>query len=75
MDAFKQQLSENSNRFSTDDLGSIIDTQGEFTNIDNDDEVGGQFYYNDKGEKITNDDYNMLKDKKKKGYKTFNANR
>lgn len=77
MNAYKQQLADGSNRFSTNDLGDIIDSQGEFSNIDNDDidPVGSQYYYNDKGERITTDDYNLLKDKKKKKYKTFNANR
>lgn len=77
MGAFKQQLADGSNRFSTNDLGVITDSQGEFSNIDNDDidPVGSQYYYNDKGERITTDDYNFLKDKKKKKYKTFNANR
>lgn len=77
MGAFRQQLDEGSSRFSTDDLGSIIDTRGEFSDIDNDgiDPVGSQYYYNDKGERITTDDYNALKDKKKKNYKTFAANR
>jgi hypothetical protein len=63
------------NRFSTDDLGNITDTKGEFTNIDTDGENGLQYYYNDKGERITNTDYDALKDRKKKHYKTFNANR
>jgi hypothetical protein len=65
------------NRFSTDDLGNIIDSQGVFSNIDDDgiDPNGSQYYYNDKGERITTDDYNLLKDKKKKNFKTFNANR
>lgn len=63
------------NRFSTDDLGNITDMRGEFTNIDNDDDNGTQYYYNDKGERITNTDYDALKDRKKKKYKTFNANR
>ena len=77
MGAFKQQLADGSNRFSTNDLGVINDSQGEFSNTDNDDidPVGSQYYYNDKGERITTDDYNNLKDKKKKKYKTFNANR
>lgn len=77
MGAFKQQLADGSNRFSTNDLGDIIDSQGEFSNADDDgiDPTGSQYYYNDKGERITTDDYNTLKDKKKKKYKTFNANR
>ena len=77
MGAFKQQLADGSNRFSTNDLGDIIDSQGEFSNTDDDgiDPIGSQYYYNDKGERITTNDYNALKDKKKKKYKTFNANR
>ena len=77
MGAFKQQLADGSNRFSTNDLGVITDSQREFSDIDNDDidPKGSQYYYNDKGERITTDDYNLLKDKKKKKYKTFNANR
>ena len=75
MDAFKQSMIDNDNRFSTDDLGNITDVKGEFTNIDNDDDNGTQYYYDDKGERITNTDYDALKDRKKKKYKTFNANR
>ena len=40
MDAFKQSMAAGDNRFSTDDLGNITDTRGEFTNIDNDDNNG-----------------------------------
>jgi hypothetical protein len=68
-------MTDNDGRFSTDDIGNITDTRGEFTNTDNDDDNGGQYYYNDKGERITNQDYDALKDRKKKKYKTFNANR
>lgn len=77
IDAFKQSMAANDNRFSTDDLGNIIDIKGEFNNIDNDniDDKGSEYYYNDNGERITTDDYNKLKDRKKKKYKTFNANR
>ena len=77
INAFKQQLTDNSNRFSADAFGTITDSQGEFNNVDNDDidPSGSQYYYNDKGERITTDDYNLLKDKKKKNYKTFDANR
>ena len=41
IDAFKQSMESNDNRFSTDDLGNIIDSQGKFNNIDND----GHFYF------------------------------
>lgn len=77
INAFKQQLTDNNNRFSADAFGTITDSQGEFNNVDNDDidPSGSQYYYNDKGERITTDDYNLLKDKKKKNYKTFDANR
>lgn len=74
INAFKQQLTDNNNRFSADAFGTITDSQGEFNNVDNDYE-GGQYYYNDKGEQINTNDYNNLKDKKKKNYKTFDANR
>ena len=74
INAFKQQLTDNSNRFSADAFGTITDLQGEFDNADNDYE-GGQYYYNDKGERIDTNAYNSLKDKKKKNYKTFDANR
>lgn len=74
INAFKQQLTDNSNRFSADAFGTITDLQGEFDNADNDYE-GGQYYYNNKGERIDTNAYNSLKDKKKKNYKTFDANR
>lgn len=74
INAFKQQLTDNNNRFSADAFGTITDLQGEFDNADNDYE-GGQYYYNDKGERIDTNAYNSLKDKKKKKYKTFDANR
>lgn len=74
INAFKQQLTDNNNRFSADAFGTITDLQGEFDNADNDYE-GGQYYYNDKGERIDTNAYNSLKDKKKKNYKTFDANR
>lgn len=74
INAFKQQLTDNNNRFSADAFGTITDSQGEFDNADNDYE-GGQYYYNDKGERIDTNAYNNLKDKKKKNYKTFDANR
>ena len=74
INAFKQQLTDNNNRFSADAFGTITDLQGEFDNADND-YKGGQYYYNDKGERIDTNAYNSLKDKKKKNYKTFDANR
>lgn len=74
--AMQDQLKGNTNRFSTNDLGDIIDSQGEFSNIDMG--ASGQpeeFYYNGKGERIDQATYDALKDKKKRKYTTFNANR
>lgn len=74
---FNDQLTNNTNRFSTDSFGTITDTQGIISNKDNDDidPVGSEYYYDDNGNRITTDDYNLLKDKKKKNYKSFSANR
>lgn len=74
---FEDQLANNTNRFSTDDAGTITDTQGIISNKDNDDidPVGSEYYYDNNGNRITTDDYNLLKDRKKKKYNTFSANR
>lgn len=74
---FEDQLANNTNRFSTDDAGTITDTQGIISNKDNDniDPVGSEYYYDNNGNRITTDDYNLLKDRKKKNYNTFSANR
>ena len=74
--AMQDQLKGNTNRFSTNDLGDIIDSKGEFSNTD----IGAsgepeEFYYNGKGERIDQSQYDALKDKKKRKYTTFNANR
>lgn len=73
----KDQLANNTNRFSTNSFGSILDSQGLLSNTDNDDidPVGSEYYYDDKGNKITTDDYNTLKKRKQKNYQTFSANR
>ena len=75
-EGFKEQLEKNNGRFSTDVNGTIRDRQGIMSNQDNDDidPNGSQYYYNDKGKRITTDDYNLLKKRKQKQYKTFNAN-
>lgn len=72
----EDQLANNTGRFSADDFGNITDNSGILGSKDNDgiDAAGSEYYYNDKGERITTDDYNALKDKKKKNYKTFRAN-
>lgn len=61
----QDQLANNTNRFTTDDFGSIIDSTGALSNTDND----------DKGNRITTDDFNALKKRKQKNYNTFSANR
>lgn len=73
----QDQLANNTNRFTTDDFGSIIDSTGALSNTDNDDIdlVGSEYYYDDKGNRITTDDFNALKKRKQKNYNTFSANR
>lgn len=75
-EGLKEQLEKNNGRFSTDSNGTIRDRQGVMSNQDDDDidPNSSQYYYNDKGERITTDDYNLLKKRKQKQYKTFNAN-
>lgn len=68
--ALAQDIKEGTGRFSTDEFGNITDSKGEFTNTDSD-----NYYYNDKGEQISGDDYNNLKDRKKKKYSGFESNR
>lgn len=73
----KEQRDSGVERFNSTDYGRILDSQGKLSNKDDDDidPAGSEYYYNDKGERITTDDYNLLSDKKKKKYKTFSANR
>lgn len=73
----KEQLETGNARFSTDDFGTITDLTGALNNVDDDgiDPVNSEYYYNDKGEQITSDDYKALKNKKQKKYNTFSANR
>lgn len=73
----QDQLANNTNRFTTDDFGSIIDSTGALSNTDNDDidPVGSEYYYDNKGNHITTDDFNLLKKRKQKNYNTFSANR
>lgn len=66
--ALQDQLDNNTNRFSTDAFGTIRDTQGEFNDTDSDD-----FYYNDKGERITGEEFNSLKKRKQNKYTDFKA--
>lgn len=73
----RDQLANNTNRFSTDFSGSIIDSTGQLSNTDNDDidPVGSEYYYNDKGDRITTDDLNTMGKRQQKKYSTFSANR
>lgn len=73
----QEQLANNTNRFTTDDFGSIIDSTGVLSNADNDniDPVGSEYYYDNKGNRITSDDFNTLDKRKQKNYNTFSANR
>ena len=73
----KDQLSNNTGRFYTDYSGAIFDSKGELSNTDDDniDPVGSEYYYNNKGQRITTDDYNLLKRRKQKKFNTFSANR
>lgn len=73
----QEQLANNTNRFTTDDFGSIIDSTGALSNTDNDniDPVGSEYYYDNKGNRITTDDFNTLDKRKQKNYNTFSANR
>lgn len=73
----QDQLANNTNRFSTDFSGSIIDSTGQLSNTDNDDidPVGSEYYYNDKGDRIITDDLNTMGKRQQKKYSTFSANR
>lgn len=65
----KDQLAGNTERFSTDDFGTIFDTTGALS------DKASDYYYNDSGEKLSSDEYNGLKKRKQKDYKSFSANR
>lgn len=73
----RDQLANNTNRFSTDFSGSLIDSTGQLSNTDNDDidPVGSEYYYDNNGNKITTDDFNTMKKRQQKKYNTFSANR
>lgn len=57
-------------RFYTNDFGSLIDSKGEFGNVDSDD-----YWYDNKGNTITGYEYHKLSERKKKKYYCFYANR
>lgn len=73
----RDQLANNTNRFSTDFSGSLIDSTGQLSNTDNDDidPVGSEYYYDNNGNSITTDDFNTMKKRQQKKYNTFSANR
>lgn len=57
-------------RLSTNDFGTLLDSNGELNNVDSDD-----FWYDQKGNAITGYEYLKLSEKKKRKYKCFYANR
>lgn len=77
LNGLKEQMSSGVERFSTNNYGRITDLKGELSNTDDDgiDPSGSEYYYNNKGERITTDDYNRLKKRKQRDYKVFSANR
>lgn len=68
--ALQEDINNGGGRFSTDEFGTIIDTKGEFSNTDSD-----NYYYNNKGQQISQEDYDVLKKRKQGKYQTFEANR
>lgn len=68
--ALQEDINNGGGRFSTDEFGTITDTKGEFSNTDSD-----NYYYNNKGQQISQEDYDALKERKQNKYQTFEANR
>lgn len=68
--ALQEDINNEGGRFSTDEFGTITDTKGEFSNTDSD-----NYYYNDKGQQISQEDYDALKKRKQGKYQAFEANR
>ena len=68
--ALQDQINNNTDRFSTDEFGTITDRNGEFSNTDTD-----NFYYNNRGQQISQEDYDKLKTRKQNKFQTFEANR
>lgn len=68
--ALQEDINNGGGRFSTDEFGTITDTKGEFSNTDSD-----NYYYNNKGQQISQEDYDALKERKQGKYQTFEANR
>ena len=57
-------------RLSTNEFGTILDSKRQLSNEDKDD-----FWYDEKGNQITGAKYRSLNERKKKKYKSFQANR
>lgn len=68
--ALQEDINNGGGRFSTDEFGTITDTRGEFSNTDSD-----NYYYNNKGQQISQEDYDALKKRKQGKYQAFEANR
>ena len=68
--ALQEDINNGGGRFSTDEFGTITDTKGEFSNTDSD-----NYYYNNKGQQISQEDYDALKGRKQNKYQAFEANR
>lgn len=68
--ALQEDINNGGGRFSTDEFGTITDTKGEFSNTDSD-----NYYYNSKGQQISQEDYDTLKKRKQGKYQAFEANR
>lgn len=68
--ALQEDINNGGGRFSTDEFGTITDTKGEFSNTDSD-----NYYYNSKGQQISQEDYGTLKKRKQGKYQAFEANR
>ena len=56
-------------RFYSDDFGNMTDTKGELNNQDYDD-----YWYDNRGQRISGYEYSNLKESKKKNFHKFNAN-
>lgn len=68
--ALQEDINNGGGRFSTNEFGTITDTKGEFSNTDSD-----NYYYNNKGQQISQADYDALKKRKQGKYQAFEANR
>lgn len=71
MEGFQTQNTSGGSRFYTNDFGDIYDTEGKLGSQDGNKVIS--FYYDNKGQRITPDEYNQLKDNKKKKYRAFSA--